>query len=221
MNFVCNGRHYIFMVKKRVYAYFDGGNFYHLCKSNYGIVKVQYNQMSNQMIQSDSEELKRIKYFTAPVNQQECPEMYTGQQKFFNKLRVTPLLDIVLGKLVSRKLNRINIKCPTCDIQKAEELQCPKCSNKVLLSNTYKTSEKGVDVDLAINLLIDALNDKYDVALLFSSDADFCPAIKYILKELGKEVIYCGFPFPRTSELIQCCSNTRIITKDAVESSRI
>jgi len=171
------------------------------------------------MIKTDIEELKRIKYFTAPVNQQECPEIYAGQQRFFNKLRKTPLLDIVLGKLVRRKLNRINIDCPTCNIQKAEELQCPKCDNKVLLSNTYKTSEKGVDVNLAIHLLLDALGDKYDVALLFSSDADFCPAIRYILKELGKEVIYCRFPFLKTSELLQCCSETRVITKEIVESS--
>jgi len=145
--------------------------------------------------------------------------MYASQQKFFNKLRATPLLDLVFGKLVSRKLHRININCPTCNLQKAEELQCPKCENKVLLSNTFKTSEKGVDVSLAIDLLLDALKDKYDVALLFSSDADFCPAIKYILKELSKEIIYCRFPFPQTGELIQCCSGVRIITKDIIESS--
>jgi len=57
------------MVKKRVYAYFDAGNFYHLCKFSYGIVKVKYHHLSNQMIKVETEELKRIKYFTAPVNQ--------------------------------------------------------------------------------------------------------------------------------------------------------
>lgn len=208
-------------MKKRVYAYFDASNFYHLAKASYGITKVQYNHLANQMIDVSTEELKRIRYFVAPVNQQECPEMYVNQQRFFGFLRKTPLLDITFGKLVSRPLNKINIDCPDCGVQKAEELQCPKCENKVLFSNTYKTSEKGVDVSLAIHLLLDALKDKYDLAILFSSDADFCPSIKYILKELGKEVVYCRFPNPKTNELIQCCSETRIITKEIVTNSTI
>ena len=173
------------------------------------------------MINIDAEELKRIRYFVAPVNQQECPEMYSKQQKFFAILRKTPLLDITFGKLVSRPLNKININCPGCGIQSAEELQCPECSNKVKLNNTFKTTEKGVDVSLAIHLLLDALSNKYDMALLFSSDADFCPSIKYILKELGKEVIYCRFPNLRTSELIRCCSETRVVSRDIVESSAV
>lgn len=203
---------------KRVYAYFDASNFYHLCNRNYGIVKVQYNHLSNQMLRED-EKIDRIKYFTAPVNQQESPELYANQLRFFSKLKATPMLDLVLGKLVTRSLRRININCPDCGIQKAEELQCPECSNKVFLKDTMKTQEKGVDVSLAIDLLLDALRGKYDVALLFSSDADFCPAIRYILKELGKEVVYCRFPFPKTGELIQCCSGVRIITKKIVEAS--
>lgn len=221
MDTLCDGRSLFIMTKSRVYAYFDASNFYHLSKQNYGIAKVQYHHLSNQMIKSDTEELKRIKYFVAPVNQHECPAMYAGQQKFFYKLKTTPLLDLFLGKLVSRRLNNININCPTCALQRAEELQCPKCENKVLLSDTFKTYEKGVDVTLAINLLLDAMEDRYDVALLFSSDADFCPAIRYIIKELGKKVMYCRFPSLETGELIQCCSEVRMVTKDVVESSRV
>ena len=209
------------MAKKRVYAYIDGSNFYHLSKSNFKITKVQYNHLTNYLIDATSEELARIKYYVAPVNQQEKPEMYSAQQKFFDMLRRTPLLDIGLGKLASRPLNKINIVCPDCGIQEAEELQCPSCENKVRLSNTYKTSEKGVDVNLAIHLLLDALKNRYDVALIFSSDADFCPAIRYIIKELGKEVIYCRFPYPKTNELIQTCSDTRVITRNMIEASQV
>lgn len=209
------------MIKKKVYAYIDGSNFYHLSKKNYGISKVQYNHLVNLLVKNDLEELIRIIYFVAPVNQQECPEMYSSQQKFFHMLKKTPLLDLDLGKLVSRPLNNINIRCSKCGIQKAEELQCPSCENKIKLSKTYKTTEKGVDISLAVHLLLDALKEKYDIALLFSSDADFCPAIRYIIKELGKEVIYCRFPTPRTDELIQCCSSVRVIEKEHVENSQV
>jgi uncharacterized LabA/DUF88 family protein len=209
------------MDKKRVYAYVDASNFYHLSKLNYGISKVYYHHLVNFLLKSEIEELIRIKYFVAPVNRQECPEMYAHQQKFFHMLKKTPLLDLKLGKLVSRPLNNINILCPNCGLQRAEELQCPNCENRVKLSETSKTTEKGVDVSLAITLLLDALSNKYDVALLLSSDADFCPAIRYILKELGKEVIYCRFPSPKTFELIQCCSDCRIIKKEFIENSKI
>jgi uncharacterized LabA/DUF88 family protein len=206
---------------KRIYAYFDGSNFYHTCKNNYGVKGVKFNHLVNNLIDKEKEELIRIKYFTAPVNQQECPELYASQQKFFHKLKTTPLMDVKLGSLVKRKLNKINIVCPDCGNQKSEVLNCPKCENTVNVRNTYKTTEKGVDVGLAINLLLDALNNKYDIAFLFSSDADFCPAIRHIIKELGKEVVYLHFPKPRTYELLDCCSSSKLITKEIIEKSLI
>ena len=98
---------------------------------------------------------------------------------------------------------------------------CPFCNDHIDITTCYKSSEKGVDVQLAINMLLDALHDKYDVALLFSGDADYCPAIRHIIKELKKEVIFCHFPHPKTNELVQTCSSSRIITKDAVERAMI
>jgi len=95
--------------KKRVYAYFDGSNFYHLSKLNYGISKIKFHYFTNQLIKSDSEKLVRMKYFTAPVNQQECPGLYSSQLRFFDKMRKTPLMDLSLGKLARRRLNSINI----------------------------------------------------------------------------------------------------------------
>ena len=52
--------------------------------------------------------------------------------------------------------------------------------------NNHKT-EKGVDVKLAIDLLINAYNNNYDIAILISNDADFIPAIEEVQK-LNKKV---------------------------------
>ena len=95
--------------KKKVYAYFDGSNFYHLAKSNSGVTQVKFNHLANQLLRLKSEELVRIRYFIAPVNQQESLEKYSAQQKFLNNLIKTPLLDLYLGKLVRRPLKNINI----------------------------------------------------------------------------------------------------------------
>ena len=209
------------MEKKKVLAYFDGSNFYHLAKFNYKISKIDFEKLANNLIDKKSEEIVKINYFTAPVNRQEKPNLYSNQQKFFAQLGKNPLIQIHFGKLARRPLNKINITCDNCGIQEAESLSCPKCGKEIRLSETYKSTEKGVDVNLAINLLLDGLNNQYDKALLFSSDADFCPAIKYIVTNLKKEIIFCAFPKPRTNELVQCCSETLKITKKIIEESRI
>jgi len=206
--------------EKRVYAYYDGSNFYHLLKSNYYITKVYFVKITNKLINSN-EKLIKIKYFNSPVSQQEDPKNYANQLKFFQKLKGSQIIELSLGRLVKRALNKVNVECSECGYQKAEFLNCPKCGKKINITETYKNTEKGVDVQLAISLLLDALNDKYDIALLFSGDADFCPAIKYIINNLKKEIIFCYFPDTKTNELIQTCSDKRLITKEIIEKSQI
>ncbi|MBU1136153.1 MAG: NYN domain-containing protein [Nanoarchaeota archaeon] len=207
--------------KKRVYAYYDGSNFYHLLKLNYKITSIFFHHVTNQLMDLENERLIKIKYFNSPVSQQEEPENYKRQLKFFEKLKKTPFLELSLGRLVKRPLNKINIKCQNCGLQKADTINCPKCKNQIKITETYKITEKGIDVQLTISLLLDALNNKYDTALLFSGDADFVPAIKYIIKNLKKEVIFCYFPKPKTNELIQSCSDKRLITKEIIKNSQI
>ncbi len=52
--------------------------------------------------------------------------------------------------------------------------------------------EKGTDVKLAIDLVIGAVDNMYDAAILVSSDTDLIPAIKY-LKYKSKKLEYIGF----------------------------
>lgn len=208
------------MPKKKVYAYYDGSNFYHNSKRAYGLVNVQFHHLTNKMLKLDEEDLIKIKYFNSPINQEDNPGGYTEQQKFFEKVKATPLADLFFGKLVKRKLGRINLDCPKCGRQRATSFNCPNCNKTTSFNYSYKIVEKGVDVQIAISLILDALANRYDMALLFSGDADFCPAIKYIVNELGKEIIFCHFPQQETEELIQDCSDTRIITKEVMEESK-
>lgn len=208
--------------KKRIIAYYDGSNFYHCVKNNYGITKINFHHITRQIMNLDYEDLVKIKYFNSPVSQQENPRSYSKQQKFFEALKKTPFLEFFLGRLVKRPLNKLNINCVFgCGHQKADYIKCPKCNKDIDITKCYKSTEKGVDVKLAIHMLLDALKNKYDAAFLFSGDADYCPAIKYIVKELKKEVIFCRFPSPKTNELIKECSDYRLLTKEMVEKSQI
>lgn len=61
-----------------------------------------------------------------------------------------------------------------------------------LLKSKGKYHEKGVDVKIAVDLIVGAYENEYDTAILASSDTDLLPAIDKV-KELGKEIEYIGF----------------------------
>lgn len=70
-----------------------------------------------------------------------------------------------------------------------------------------KKAEKGVDVKLAVDLVVNAYKDNYDIAILVSNDADFIPAIEEI-KSLGKPVINVSLPKMKSYHLNKVCSKT-------------
>jgi uncharacterized LabA/DUF88 family protein len=71
--------------------------------------------------------------------------------------------------------------------------------------------EKGTDVKIAIDMIIGAIENKYDTAILVSSDTDLIPAIRYI-KYKGKKLEYVGF-FHDTSLGIKKYANLSILLK--------
>lgn len=58
-----------------------------------------------------------------------------------------------------------------------------------------KYREKGVDVMLATDLIVGAIEDKYDTAIIVSSDTDLLSAIDWV-RSRGKKVEYVGFSIP-------------------------
>ncbi len=52
--------------------------------------------------------------------------------------------------------------------------------------------EKGTDVKIAVDLIVGAVDNLYDTAILVSSDTDLIPATRYI-KYKGKKLEYVGF----------------------------
>lgn len=55
-----------------------------------------------------------------------------------------------------------------------------------------KIREKGTDVKIAVDLVVGAIEDRYDTVILVTSDTDLIPAINY-LKYRGKRLEYVGF----------------------------
>lgn len=81
-----------------------------------------------------------------------------------------------------------------------------------LLKTKGKYHEKGVDVQIAVDILIASYENLYDRIHLVSSDTDIIPAIVKA-KELGKEISYIGFSHQPSKALIRECSDTILLNK--------
>ena len=78
---------------------------------------------------------------------------------------------------------------------------------------TDKYREKGVDVQIAVDMLIGAYENLYDKVILVSSDTDLLPSILKA-KSLGKIVEYIGFSHKPSYALIANCSSSFLLRKE-------
>jgi len=77
--------------------------------------------------------------------------------------------------------------------------------------------EKGVDVQIAIDLVIGAVENSYDTAIIVSSDTDLIPAIKYV-RAKGKNVEYVGFSHAPSLGMIKESDNSILFLKEQLDS---
>jgi len=76
--------------------------------------------------------------------------------------------------------------------------------------------EKGVDVLMAVDLLIGAYEDKYDTVILVSSDTDLIPAITKV-RSMKKKIEYIGFSHKPSYAMIANSDVRRLLVKEELE----
>jgi uncharacterized LabA/DUF88 family protein len=67
-------------------------------------------------------------------------------------------------------------------------------------ATVIKTEEKGSDVNLATHLLHDADRNRFEAAVVVSSDSDLAEPMRIVRKELRKMVVVLN-PYPETPSL--------------------
>ncbi len=169
----------------RVSIYIDGANFYHGVKSinpKYTDTKFDFEKFINKV--TKKEKLISIKYYNAPLKQQLNSEIYKKQQKFFQRLRLIPKTEVIM------------------------------CKRQKRIDNDGKEYHviKGDDIHLAIDMLADAYENKYDKAILISGDGDFAPVVKYIKKK-GKIVENYYFEGNLSHALANECQSSKLINR--------
>ena len=73
--------------------------------------------------------------------------------------------------------------------------------------------EKGVDVKIAVDIVVGAYENLYDRLILVSSDTDLLPALQ-VARKKGKEIEYVGFSHAASHALIEHATETRLLRRD-------
>lgn len=73
--------------------------------------------------------------------------------------------------------------------------------------------EKGVDVQIAVDIVRGAIKNEYDICYLISSDSDLLPAIITAQSE-DKKIVYVGFERFLSHALAATCSSTLILRQE-------
>ncbi len=82
------------------------------------------------------------------------------------------------------------------------------------IGKAYK--EKGTDVKIAVDLIVGAVDNIYDTAILISSDTDLIPAIRYI-KYKEKKLEYVGFSHAPSLGMQKYADISRLLLLEDIE----
>jgi len=169
---------------ERISVFIDGANFYGGIKSiNEFYSEFNFDFERYMKNITKGKKLVDVYYFIAPLKQQYNPNKYSKQQKMFARFKKLGW-HVVLCKRKKR------------DMEGGE-----------------KHIIKEDDIRLALSMLKDAYNNKYDTAYLFSGDGDFVPLPEFI-GEKGKKIKCFHFEGCVSPTLLRVCKyNGELITK--------
>jgi uncharacterized LabA/DUF88 family protein len=163
----------------RVAVFIDGSNFYYALKTAFSKVTLKFDLLALALTNRlPDRRLLRVYYYNAAYDQSADPTKYRSQQQFFSALRRTPCLTLCLGRLERRAID-------WSGLQPGERNELERILGRPLPERTHV--EKGVDVQLAVDMVKLAVANTYDVAVLVSGDGDFAAAVEFV-KQQGKHV---------------------------------
>lgn len=176
--------------KERINIYIDGGNFHHLVLKKLGIDELDFE--FDKFADFLAEDRKIVdmgkRFYIGTVREKigdaQSKEAMARQTKLFTNLRLGDW-EIKTSKLRMRT-EKIIIDKRVADYKKIIQAGIQEI-------NVNRMREKGIDVKLATDLIVGAIDNKYDTAVIVSSDTDLAPSIDWIRLRLKKKVEYVGF----------------------------
>jgi uncharacterized LabA/DUF88 family protein len=180
-----------FIMGIKLCVYIDGANFFG-CLNNFDKFYFDLYFDFERYIKdiTGKNNLIKVYYYNGYLKKKINPKVWVRQDKLFNRLRKLKNWNVVLCR---------KQECYDEDGKKFFRL-------------------KEDDINLAINALSDAYENKYNKMILISSDRDFIPLIRKI-KKIGKDVEVCYFENAISKKLLDLFEdkNKRKITKNVIK----
>ena len=171
----------------RVIAYIDGFNLYFGMKARrwQRFYWLDVQQLAQRLLKPE-QTLVRTKYFTSRVSATpRDPGKSKRQSCYIEALGTLGGVDVFYGHYLRR------------------EMQCLSCGAR------WEThDEKMTDVNIAVQLLLDAFQNEYDTALLVSGDSDLTGPIEAVRGFFPQKRVVVAFPPERTSRRLQDVANS-------------
>ena len=176
------------MSKKRVAIFIDGSNLYFKLKTSgvKNILKFNYRQLSKWLTRN--RKIVYAGYYVGVIRAK------TDDKK-------------------GQKLRRGQINLFNFLQSKSQQFIIRK---GYIMHNDGVYHEKGVDVQLAVDILIGAYENSYDTAIVISSDTDLIPAIEKA-KKLGKEIEHIGFAHQPSFAMQRHATLSRLLIKEELK----
>jgi uncharacterized LabA/DUF88 family protein len=185
-------------IMKKTIFYVDGFNLYFGIKtSGWNNLKwLDINLLAKNLIKPD-QEIVEVNYFTSRVRN--APDKEKRQITYLEALLQFSGVKIHYGKY------QPNI------------ITCYCCGHSYSSPN-----EKMTDVNIAVKMLIDAFQNKFDTAILISGDSDLVPPVREIKKYFKDKKVIVAFPPKRHNiSLSNLADGSFIIGRKKIKDSQL
>jgi uncharacterized LabA/DUF88 family protein len=173
--------------KFRVFTYIDGYNLYFGMleeakkrgsktvpdESYYRYMWLDIQELAESILKPN-QDLVAVKYFTSPISTSRGKQ--ERQNAYLDALRTKSKVEIIFGRF------------------QPDRKECDRCGHPA-----YHPQEKKTDVNIATNLICDAIEDRYDTAILITGDSDLVPALEAVKRLTPTKRIVVVFPPRRHS----------------------
>lgn len=175
--------------KERIIAYIDGFNLYFgMTHSINGIKWLDVEKLVKSLLRPH-QELVGVKYFTSRVSND--PPKERRQSKYLDALHHLGI-DIIYGNY------------------KSKTTKCNRCRH-----TWGGNEEKMTDVNIAVHMIIDALHDRFDTAMLISGDSDLVPPINAVHGNFPDKRVFVAFPPNRHNRSVKNVAKGSIMIGEA------
>lgn len=170
---------------KRVSVYIDGANFYGGLTSinkKYSDLNFDFEKYIKNLCKKDK--LIKINYYNAHIKKKINNKIWNKQKKLFDRLNKIPKCKVTL---------------------------CTRKSRLNILGEEFHTI-KGDDIHLALDMIEDCYNNKFNKVILISGDGDFIELLKRV-KRKNKEIGVCYFKNCCSKALLNQANKINLINK--------